>query len=216
MSEEFNTPLDGGTTDDFGFDFDFDGNEPAATPEPQAPQQPQIDPNEIQTLKQELQALRRWKEDANQFFGGRPQANPDEQIGQMTPAQFAEHLREQLKQELSTEMQTQQLANEYRQKYPEYAPYESYIAVEIQLAAQKAQQEGKYMGPREAFEAGLQAFKSKFPQLQHMAKAQSMQLQTLKLDPSGAQPSQEFDVDRIPNEKWEQFYEARLRKARGY
>ena len=161
------------TSDDFDFDFNDSGNPPerqqeTATETP--PQGPTLE--EFQTLKQELEAQKAWKEQAARFFGGDPTAgNSQEQTAQFLQ-QFATNPNEtlaqvvqrQIAEQLATQAAAQQLRQEYSQKYPHLVPFADEIFQTAQQVYQNAMATGKSVSDRQALDEAAKAWEQKVNQ----------------------------------------------------
>lgn len=190
-------------------------NEPAQEPPPSF----SVSPDEWQATQAKLQAMERWKQDAARFFGGgqnevpiNQQPNKEELLAQFVqdPNAVLGGITQQAVQLAAQQMQNEALINEYRSKNPDLVPYEKYVSVEVNEAMAAAAQEGKYLSPKDALEAGIASFRSKFQsgmdQAAKQNQAQEMGKNLLKLDlGSPTPPAGKLTPEQIWSMPQEQF-----------
>lgn len=226
MSDELNSDAFEGGFD--GFDFD-------AEPETQAPEQPPsssqpqqeaqsqgLSLEEANQLRQQVQSLTQWQQDAMRVFGGQPQqqADPNTELLQtlvQNPQAFVHQITQQSMQALQQQQQAYALEQKYSQQHPELVPFKGHIWNDAYQIALQAQQQGRSMSDEQAIEQAINQFKSNLSGLQQQNQNQALRQQALKLNPTGAQnPGQGPDIDSMSPAEWDAHWENLKRRASGY
>jgi len=212
-------------------DFDFDASEfedagPSYDPTPADPQpapSPEpvvtIDPSEHAHLKNQVEALTRWKEDAAKVFTGQTQhqgMTKEDKLQQFVSDMdgYERNFEDRILSRVNEQQHAVQLEQKYLQQYPQYAPFKKEIFSIANDKWMEATSRGVRIDEDTAIQHAIKDFETR---LQGFTQSQGngQRLQHLALQPGAGASSmnppsgQQVNFHTMPREEFQKYRQSR-------